>query len=120
MSEDRRMYLRFEPYSRGGAYYSTTDEDVQKALERCAAFKRGDIRLQETDKQPETEKERKEVNSAESAKEQGYTVVKSVQNCSDARIWLKDNFGDNMAFKSRSEILAAAQGHRVYFPNLKQ
>lgn len=116
----RRTYVRFEPFSRGGSYFSTTDTELQAAIENCGAFKNGKIKLQETDAQPETEKETTEVNSVESAKKEGYEVVESVQNCADARIWLREHFGDNLSFKSRADILAAAESHKVYFPNLKK
>lgn len=83
----------------------------------------GDGRIWEDTSTPEfvprketaEEKQQEAINAAEAL---NLTPVEGVRNCSDAKAYLKANFGLRLAVKSKQDIIDIAQEHGVYFPNL--
>ena len=114
-----------------GGNFVTSDENLQQAIESDKRFGK-EFKLKETHvigekiQEPENDIEPKqdEVESTESEQEpkDGVTVIESVYNKQDARIYFRDEKGEvGMSnILSASAIETLCNKHNVSFPNLSK
>lgn len=105
------------------AQYTTENILYQKVIENSKDFRRGKIKLLRTVPLSDTaDITSNSVTDLEEVRKvvpkEKMHVVESVQNCSDARIWLKEHKDVSVVGKSKQEIIEIAEKHGVVFPNL--
>lgn len=107
------------------AQYTTENILFQKIIENSREFKKGKIKLIRTiplsptaDVNANTVTDLADVRKV--VPKEKLRDVEDVQNCSDARIWLKEHKNISVVGKSRAEIIDIAAGLGISFPNLKK
>lgn len=105
------------------AQYTTENLLYQKVIENSKDFRRGKIKLLRTVPLSDTaDITSNSVTDLEEVRKvvpkEKMHVVESVQNCSDARIWLKEHKNISVVGKSKQEIIEIATANGVSFPNL--
>lgn len=107
------------------ATFTTSDELTQHIIEHSEQFIDGKIKLiRSVPLGPAAEVDKKTVTDIEDVRKvvpkEKLRDVEDVQNCSDARIWLKEHKNISVVGKSRAEIIDIAAGLGISFPNLKK
>ncbi len=105
------------------AQYTTENILYQKIIENSKEFKKGKIKLLRTiplnptaDVNANTVTDLADVRKV--VPKENLRVIEGVQNCSDARIWLKEHKNVSVVGKSKQEIIEIAAANGVSFPNL--
>lgn len=105
------------------AQYTTENILFQKIIENSREFRAGKIKLIRTVPLSETADIMTSAvtDLADVRKvvpKEKLRVIEEVQNCSDARIWLKEHKDVSVVGKSKQEIIEIAAANGVSFPNL--
>lgn len=105
------------------AQYTTENILFQKIIENSKEFKKGKIKLLRTiplnptaDVNANTVTDLADVRKV--VPKENLRAIEGVQNCSDARIWLKEHKNVSVVGKSKQEIVEIAAANGVSFPNL--
>jgi hypothetical protein len=105
------------------AQYTTENILYQKIIENSKEFKKGKIKLLRTiplnptaDVNANTVTDLADVRKV--VPKENLRAIEGVQNCSDARIWLKEHKNVSVVGKSKQEIVEIAAANGVSFPNL--
>lgn len=98
------------------AMYTTENILYQSIIENSDQFKRGKIRLVRS--VPLSKKPVAKVSKEEPVKQ--LQEIDSVNNCSDARMWLKEHKNISLGAKTKAEIIQIAEANGVTFPKLNK
>jgi len=110
-------------YGVAPASFTTENEMTQFFIENSKQFKGGRIRIVRSielkyDKQEAAKVVTDIENVRKVVPDKKLRDVEEVENCSDARIWLKEHMNINVIGKSKKEIISIAADKGINFPNL--
>jgi hypothetical protein len=103
------MHVSFTPVTGGGSVYITSNEDIQKALERHSPFgKLFKIDINYKEEEPVVEEA--------AAVEEPKAKVMKMASLDDAKAYLADNFGiSRTKLRSKKQIEDAAAANGIEF-----
>lgn len=109
--------IDFMPDSKGGSYYSTTDGDVQNAIESSGLYCDGVVKLVSSEELVVSSEELKGKNVTD-VEVDNSKVYADVTKCVDAIAILRDKYGITEALNTKAKIIEVAKGLGVIFPKL--